>query len=179
MAPLFIFGHIRLRIQVHSSKGYSPFDLIISRPHPPAELAFSSDAFPVPNMQSAVVPDPFVYLVVGIPNPETHALRAQLRHRLALQLPRVRARLDLAGRSYRRHADRHAHAYDPDHLVGKRVALRREVRVKKLAPHGLGVYKFIAADEHTVTIATSLVLSTYRKSATSKPSMAMDPQQAS
>jgi transposase InsO family protein len=109
--------------QVHASTGYSPFDRIISRPPPPAGLAFTSDSFPVPNLQSAVVQALFADLVVGIPIPETHALRARLRHRLALQLPRVRARLELAGRGYKRHADRHVHGYDPDHLVGKRVAL--------------------------------------------------------
>jgi hypothetical protein len=40
--------------------------------------------------------------------------------------------------------------YNPDNLVGERVAIRRDVRLNKLAPHGLGIYQVVAANNHTV-----------------------------
>jgi hypothetical protein len=85
---------------------------------------------------------------------EPQTLRDRLRQRLAIVLPQVRRRLDAAGRRYKRYADRRAVPYNPDDLVGKRVALRRDVRPNKLTPHGLGVYQVVAASDHTVTIAT-------------------------
>jgi hypothetical protein len=61
---------------------------------------------------------------------ELHALRDRLRQRLAILLPQVSRRLRDAGDRYKRYADRRAVPYNPDNLVGKRVAVRRDVRLK-------------------------------------------------
>jgi hypothetical protein len=86
--------------------------------------------------------------------PEPQAGRDRLRQRLAILLPQVRQRLLEAGVRYKRYADRRAVAYDPDNLEEKRVALRRDVSLQKLEPHGLGLYQVVAAGDHTDTMAT-------------------------
>jgi transposase InsO family protein len=167
--------------QVHASTGYAPFDLILSRTPPPAELRFSDALTSVPTLHHPDTSALFVNRAAGnhgtpdapgavrttvphrTPVPRTarpngplepQTLRDRLRLRLSILLPLVRRRLRDAGNRYKRYADRRALPHDPDMLVGKRVALRRDVRLNKLEPHGLGVYQVVAAGHHTVTIAT-------------------------
>jgi Integrase core domain len=168
--------------QVHASTGYAPFDLILSRTPPPAELRFSDALTSVPTLHHPDASALFIYRTAGGPGTpvtpgtagttglhrtplpttstppdgtrEPQTLRDRLRQRLAIVLPQVRRRLHAAGRRYKRYADRRAVPYNPDDLAGKRVALRRDVRPNKLTPHGLGVYQVVATSDHTVTIAT-------------------------
>jgi hypothetical protein len=142
----------------------------LSRPPPPAELRFSDPLTSVPTLHHPETSALFVYQTAGNSRPprtpetpgtaratgplEPQALRDRLRPRLAILLHQVRRRLRDAGMRYKRYADRRAVPYNPDDLVGKRVALRRDVRLNKLEPHGLGVYQVVAAGDHTVPIAT-------------------------
>jgi hypothetical protein len=141
--------------QVHASTGYAPIDSILSRPPPPAELHFSDALTPVPTVHctglSALLIDRTARAAGAL---EPHALRNRLRQGLAILLPQVRRRLRDAGVRYKRCADRRAVPYNPDNIVGKRVALRRDVRLNNFEPHGLGVYQVVAAGDNTVTIAT-------------------------
>jgi hypothetical protein len=139
--------------QVHASTGYSPFDLILSRPPPPSELVFSDAPAPLPTLQHVNDSTCIAEHSSG-GSTETRSLRNRLRQRLAIQLPRARLSMDKAGIRYKRNADRRAMAYNPNDLVGKRVALRREIRLNKLEPHGLGLYQVVAADDNTVTVST-------------------------
>jgi hypothetical protein len=152
--------------QVHASTWYAPFDLILSRPPPPAELHFSDALTPVPILHHPGTSALFIDRTAGTARtaratgtlesrtPEPQALRDRLRQRLAILLPQVLRRLRDAGIRYKRYADLRAVPYNPYGIVGKRVALRRNLRLNKLEPYGLGVYHVAAAGDHTVTIAT-------------------------
>jgi hypothetical protein len=128
--------------QVHTSIGYTPSDLILTRPHPPSQISFSDSPTPVCFTE-----------IFRSERGEPKNLRDRIRQQLA-SLPLVRENLTRAGLQYKRYADRYGRPYDPYDLIRKRVALRREINLNKLIPHGLGLYRVHAADENTVTIAT-------------------------
>jgi hypothetical protein len=128
--------------------------LILSRPPPPAELLFFDALTPVTTLKCTATSALFIDRAALAPGtPEAQAARDRLRQRLAILLPQVRLRFHETG-PVQRYADRRAVAYDPDNLVVKRLALRRDVRLNKLEPHGLGVYQVVAAGDNKVIIAT-------------------------
>jgi hypothetical protein len=120
--------------QVHASTGYAPFDLILSRPPPPAELRFSDALTSVPTFHHPGTSALFVDWTAGATGPhrnpvpstarphgtlEPQTLRDRLRQRLAILLPQVRRRLEAAGKRYKRYADRRAAPLQPRQPRGR------------------------------------------------------------
>jgi hypothetical protein len=131
-----LLSSCRLCVQyskAHDSTGYAPFDFIPSRPPPPAELLFFDALTTVETLKCTAISALFIDRAARAPaTPEPQAARDRLRQRLAILLLQGRRRLHKAGVRYKCYADRRPVAYDPDNLVEKCVAFRRDERHQDL-----------------------------------------------
>ena len=128
--------------QVHSSTGFSPFDLVLSRTPPPSGLilpdpipgCFFSDLSREPDFQTA------------------RQVRLAFSARIRADIDTAALNICKAGTRYKSNQDAHARALDPELLVGKFVFVRREVRRNKLEPRGMGPYLVVEADDKLVVL---------------------------
>jgi len=125
--------------QVHTATGFTPFELILSRPPPPSGLDIET-----------FLDDPVLLDDATAGTRGTN--RTDFLTRLQSQVARVRANIDKIGRRYKLDKDATVRPVNPECLVGKRVFLRREVRAHKLDPLGTGPHTVTWADDKTAIL---------------------------